>query len=265
MDPNKEFNKLKDNYEQALHYVVYNGPPNTIYNHYNGNLNNTQGLIQGIKVCKNLYKYVINPSEQVTISHIENHGPSDLSYDLKITKNIQRAMIVHDHRKYIQFQDQFDDQDLINILPSNPHVLGYIKKQTYGMVLDAINHIYRTQRSRLYTEIFHGGSGIWHEDIGAGFVEYLKLECFEEKEIIKLYEIVYVKNNNSILSMDPRYISLDILRKYVKYHPEFLKAYTKKYPQDHLENDELAMMYEQMVDTSIYNFQHVDPRFQNNI
>ena len=259
----KEFNKLKEGFQDTLFYVVYNGPPNTIYNDYRGNMGTESGLIQGIKLCSGLYNYVINPSEQVTVAHIEHHGIYYLSKDLLITKNIARAIVKHDHNKIKEYRDMFDDTDLIDMMQFNPDILRYVKKQTYEMCRNVIkNKTYRSQCA-LYTELFHGGAGAWHENINASFVECFNLECFEEKEIIKLYELMFENNNNSIRYMKPRYITSDILCKYVRRNPEFLKEYMDKFPEHRLSTKELEMMYEQMVDVGWYNFRYTDPKYQN--
>jgi len=62
----------------------------------------------------------------------------------------------------------------------------YIKKQPYGMCCLAMKIKCSRSQSALYTEIFHGGVGLWHENINASFVECFNLECFDEKEITTL-------------------------------------------------------------------------------
>ncbi len=262
MNIKKEFNELKADYQNALHYVVYNGPPNTIYNEYRGNVNTEYGLIEGVKVCNNLYKYVINPSEEVTIAHIQYNGFSDLSKELKITKDIASAMIKYDHKKYVEFEDMFNDNDLVHLLKFNPDVLRYIKKQTYQMCCDVIKNKCWKSQSRLFTELLHGGVGLWHENINESFVECFNLECFDEKEIMGLYGIMFQNNKNSIKYMRPKYITLDMVRKYVETNPEFLQQYTRNFPEHSLSSIELKIMYQQMVKKGCYNYKHVDAKYQ---
>lgn len=260
----KEVNGLKKGYQDTLWYVVYNGPPNTICNDYHGDVKTERGLIQGVKLCSRLYNYVINPSEQVTVAHIEHHGIYDISKDLLITKNIARAMIIYDHNQLKNYRDMFTDDDLIDMLELNPNILRYVKKQTYEMCCNVIKNIIHKSQSALHRDLFHGGSGIWHENINASFVECFNLDCFDSKdEIIKLYELMFENNNNSIRYMVPRYISLNMLSKYIQRNPEFLKEYIDKFPDNTLSTKELESMYCKMVDTMVYNFRYVDPKYQN--
>jgi hypothetical protein len=255
-------NKLKDGYEKVLSYVIYNGPPNTIYGEYEGNLDVEYNLMQAVRLCSNLYKYIINPSENVTISHIEHHGLNHVSQNLNITKNIARAIIKHDHTTFKQYAEIFDDNDVINMVKFNPRILKYVKKQTFEMCCQVMTIMCNRSRSALYTELFCGGVGLWHEDIPADFAECFNPDCLTDDEMIKLYDIMFKYNKNSIRCMIPKYISIEMLDEFLKFNPNFIKEYITKYPDHKLSKEKLETIYKNIIDYSITNICYIDHKYQ---
>jgi hypothetical protein len=256
------YNKLKDGYKTALYYVVYNGPPNTIYNEYHGNVHTEEGLINAIKVCDRLYCYIINPSEKVTIAQIKYHGIYDILKEQKITKNIASAIIHYDHEKFNDYANLFTDLEVIAMTKFNPQLVRYVKNQTFKMCNEAIDTMYGRSRTKLYTELFHGGAGVWHFNIDCTFAAAFNQEFLTDTEMIELYSKIYELENGSINYMIPKYITYEMLEKYIKHYPTFLSEYMKKYHEHTLTDDQIKLLYEKSIDISIYNIQHVDPKYQ---
>ena len=207
MSFDKEVKLLSSGYESALIYVVYNGPPNTIYNRYNGYLYDEEGLIKAIKFCKDLYRFIKNPSEKVICSYIEFYGTDGIKNSMpEITKNIAKSIIINDYNKFNLYSEFFNNDDVIDIIKFNPHMIKfnphmikYANNQTYEMCNDAITRIYNKRQNKIYSELFYGGSGIWHNKINANFAECIKCENLNNDEINKLYAKLFSLDKNTIL------------------------------------------------------------------
>ena len=94
---------------------------------YHGDLRSECGLMERIKVCGGLYKYIINPSERITMTHIENHGLYHVLKDLHIaycilhiTKNIAMSIVKNNHAKFEEFASMFND--IIDMMKFNPNI-----------------------------------------------------------------------------------------------------------------------------------------------
>jgi len=141
-------------------------------------------------------------------------------------------------------------------------MLGYVKKQTYHICVNAIQSILTKSRNALYSELFHGGAGVWHETISASFVKNFNLECFNDEEITKLYELVFENNQNSIRYMEPKYITQHMLHQYIKHNPDFLKQYMDNFPEHKIQEDDLKSIHIQQLKKNLHNFTSIDPRYQ---
>ena len=254
-------NTFKEGYKDALCYCVYNGPPNTIYANYTDSLDTENDLIKAVKKCDRLYYYIINPSENVTCAYIENNGTLFLPKDLKITKKIARSIIINKEEKFKDCENLFNDDELIEMTYYNPHILKYVKKQNYTICFNVMNILIDKYNSELYSELFYAGSGLWKKSLPSNFVTYFNLECLNDDEIIKLYNIAFNNNNNCIEYMIPKYVSHDNIINYLKRNPDYIKKF-KGNVEYNITKEQLKNIYDEIFKYSFFNFKYIDGEYQ---
>ena len=254
---------MKEGYQSALCYVVYNGPPNTIYAEYRDSVQTEGGLVDAVRTCSSLYRYITDPSERVTATQIKYHGLGDVAPDLEITKAIAGAMVQHNHRKFPDYAEYFTDQEVTEMAESEPQLLRYVKGQTLEMCDRAIDAMARQMACKTYTELLHGGAALWHKNIDCTFTSAFNTSTLSRDEIGVLYSKMYRLEPRSIEYMSPEYVSYDMLAKYIRTCPKFLREWTRRDPAGGLlTTGQIQQFYSEMVERAIYNIEYVDPEYQ---
>lgn len=126
-------NILTDKFYYNLTYVIYNGPPNTIYGKYSGSVITEDGIIKAIETCCDLlFKHIINPSDNVSIAAIKKNK-SNFYYLKNPSKSVLKFMIEKDEDVFDKYFDIFTDDEIMELIAINSKIIQYVKVQTYEM------------------------------------------------------------------------------------------------------------------------------------
>ena len=181
--------------------------------------------------------------------------------NLLITKNIAKAIVIHDHEKYQNYMSFFEEQDLIEMKKQNPKILKYVKNQTFDMCHEAIKSITNRSRNKLYTELFYGGNGLWYNDISTDFVSYFNPDYLNKDEMIKLYSICYELNKYSIQCMIAKYVPYDMILDYLNIRPDFINICVNNGDYN-IDENQIKEIYNHIVKKSISNIIYVNHKYQ---
>jgi len=257
---------LKPNYDFGLYYTVYNGPPQTIVEKYNLNKLYTEyDLLAAVKRCDRFIKYINNPSEDIICAHIESHGTLFYEPPRPSTRKMAIAIIKNKPEQFDNYNKsyQFSDTEINDMCESNSYILKHVNNQSFDLCVRMMNKIIRRNDGRHYTELFYGGSSIWHKSIDAKFAECINCDVLTHDEIHKLYDILYSYNEQCIGYMNPKFIKKDMIYKYIennRYSSYLLAGLNLK--DTILTKEEKTEIYDQAFIRSILNFEYIEPEFQ---
>lgn len=257
---------LKPDYDNGLYYTVYNGPPNTIMGKYQlSKMYTERELIAAVKRCERFIKYINNPNEDIICAHIETHGTLFYEPPNPVSRNVAMAIIKNRVHKFDEYNKiyRFTDEEINDMCSTNPYMLKYVKNQTFDLCVKMINKIVRANDSSHYTELFYGGSGIWHKSIEAEFAECINCGVLTREEIHKLYDILYSLNTGCIRYMNPKFIKKEMLCKHIEENKNsyyFLAGINLK--DTILTKEEKTQIYEQAFAKSFANFEYIEPEYQ---
>ena len=126
-----------------LEMVIYNGPPNTIYGKFLGNLSIEKDLCEAVRKCSdNIIKYIKNPSDKVLMAYIDrNYGIE--SYFKKLINPsktvISHYIIKHETNAIIKYQHLYSEEELYEMIKIKPCLVSKIIDPTIKMYETAIN------------------------------------------------------------------------------------------------------------------------------
>lgn len=130
------FNILTDEFFINLYYVIYKGPPSTIYEKYENIVDTEESIIKAIKKCgSRLFQFIVNPSDNVINETLKvSKVPSFIFDKLKNpSKQVIQTIIELEGSYYQQYKNLFNENETMKLLEKNPSILKNIEKPTYLM------------------------------------------------------------------------------------------------------------------------------------
>lgn len=127
----EKFNILKHGFYDHLFIVIYNGPPQTIYEDYKRYfINSEDGIIKAIEKCSEfLIDYITNPSENVMLAAVKRE--SYLFTHLKNpTKKVITYCIETGYLSIKNYLHLYSYDELKNLTSINPSILSSIPDHT---------------------------------------------------------------------------------------------------------------------------------------
>lgn len=165
-------NILLPKFYDSLYYIVYNGPPETIYETYRGPTNSETGIAIAIEKCGDLlYHSIINPSLEVMVAFCKKW-----EFNIDHIKNpsselIRRTMIKHAsafsrHKHFfpdleevikinpftIQYIDDPSDELKMKAVLLNIETFGHLKSQTKECCYYVAEQLYLNMNSCIKTQ-----------------------------------------------------------------------------------------------------------------
>lgn len=127
VDP-KYYNILLPEFYDNLHYVIYNGPPQTLHADYTKPVKTESDIVRAILKCgSRLYDYIINPSLEVMVAYCH-----DYSFHLDRICNPSRELVArcmaNDDYLYTKHKTLFPDP--VEACAINPKIIRYIDNPT---------------------------------------------------------------------------------------------------------------------------------------
>jgi hypothetical protein len=123
----RSFELTNEFYDKIKFYVVYNGPPNTIYGDYSQFfINSESGIIKAMNVCGAcIWRYIKNPSEKILCEAVRLN-----SYELDDMKDPPKSVveIVLSERPHIykKYEKMFNENDHQRLVKNNPFMVEYL-------------------------------------------------------------------------------------------------------------------------------------------
>ncbi len=132
----KYYNILLPEFYKNLYYVIYNGPPNTLYETYTEPVNTEHEIARALLTCRSgLYKYIINPSLEVMVAYCHEY-----SFQLDEICNPPKELILRCIAKnsylYRKYQSLFTtDSEAIKV---NPKIMLYLECPSDELKMQAV-------------------------------------------------------------------------------------------------------------------------------
>lgn len=137
----QKMNTLKEGYQNSLYYVIYNGPPNTLYDNYRYVVisGDETSIIRAIQAKTSIFRYIENPSDSVIAAEILNFGYFANTDKYKGIKVIDISIVKINAKKLEDYPDNyFTEIELEDIVSYNPDVYEFIKNKTGKMMIEAL-------------------------------------------------------------------------------------------------------------------------------
>lgn len=132
-------NILLPEFYNYLHVVLYNGPPETIYDKYHGRVTsgNEISILAALKVCCStiqLFKNIVNPSDNVILAHLNEHRYILLK-DVKSgpSKSLIYESILINSSNFKDYKLMFNESKIIKLLKQGVDIYKDIDDLTLEM------------------------------------------------------------------------------------------------------------------------------------
>lgn len=138
MDLPPQENILLPSFYDHLRYVIYNGPPQTLYAHYSQPVQTPEEIAEAILVCgPHLYNYILHPSLTVTEAYCR-HDINNLDKIPEPSRELIVACLKHHPHLYLKYKELFPNP--YEVLHVNAHIIKYIEAPSEALKLEAVRY-----------------------------------------------------------------------------------------------------------------------------